>query len=226
HSAGVGTDGNGAAKKPAVAPALAAELEGVLPDRAGFKAAPELVDNAGDMVGVENLLPAVALHFLRIGAGVLEPAAVVPRDPADLVRHPDELGNVVGQRAEPLLTFARFGDLLGQLAGTLGHLDGQLTIAPRDAAHSRVVARSGQQYNERRAAAPEPPGAPPRRQNPDANARSLLIPQTPVVAPLDAEHILARRQRGIRDESVLTVRLDPLVLQAFQPVPIAVALGA
>ena len=53
-----------------------------------------------DVVGVVDLLPAPALHLLEGGAGVVEPALVVPEDPAGGVGHPGELGDVVGQGAE------------------------------------------------------------------------------------------------------------------------------
>src|SRR5580704_534317 len=57
------------------------------------------------MVGMKHFLPAGASHLRQRSAGVIKPSLVVPEDPAFLVGHPGQLGNIIRQGTEALFTF-------------------------------------------------------------------------------------------------------------------------
>src|SRR6185503_19329040 len=61
-------------------------------------------------IGVLQLRPAPLLRLVKGQSRVVEPTLIIPVNVADLVSHPGEGGNVVGQRAE-----ARFALTLSAL---------------------------------------------------------------------------------------------------------------
>src|SRR6185437_9153606 len=85
------SDGNSAGKEPAVLAVFASQRKGVLPDFAGLPGMLDALDHTVDVVGVLDLLPSPTLHFFQTCASVIEPALVVPEDPAGRVRHPCKL---------------------------------------------------------------------------------------------------------------------------------------
>src|ERR1700687_529645 len=101
------TDGNSSREEPAVVAIPTAEGERVFPDLAALETFADLGHNLLHMVWVMYLLPTPASHLHQGSAGVIKPSLVVPEDVALLIGHPRQLGNVVRQGAEALLTFAQ-----------------------------------------------------------------------------------------------------------------------
>src|SRR6185437_1790634 len=60
------------------------------------------------MVRVMDLHPPPALHFFECRTGIVKPTLVVPKDPATLISHPDELRHVIRQHAKALFALTQF----------------------------------------------------------------------------------------------------------------------
>ena len=93
----------------------------------------QLFDDAIDVIGVMQLVPAVTPHVLERCPRVVEPALVVPEDGAGLVGHPGKLRHVVGERAEARLALAlcaRGVNPLRRLDHDGEHADGVAPVVP------------------------------------------------------------------------------------------------
>lgn len=96
-------------------------------------------DDPVDMVGMVDLAPAPAHHFLGRRAGIFVPALVVPVDPAVLVGHPGELGQRIGHRAQVALGTLGIVDVSAD-ADALLHLARR--VADRGDAHLEPAPRA------------------------------------------------------------------------------------
>ena len=67
----------------------------------------DLTHHSVHVVRMDRGLPAPPRSLLQSGAGVIEPAVVVPEDVAGLIRHPRQLRNVIRHRAEAFFTFSQ-----------------------------------------------------------------------------------------------------------------------
>ena len=94
-------------QKPSVVAILAPERKRVLPWGAGFEALPNAFNDAIDMVGMVDFLPAPALHVFEGHSRVVEPTLVVPVNPALSVGRPGKLTDVVRKFAKARLAFAQ-----------------------------------------------------------------------------------------------------------------------
>src|ERR1051326_725104 len=100
-------DGQRTRKKPSVLSVAAPEREGVLPSFPSLLAMPfPQGNNPLHVLGLMDFGPTPPAHLLEACARVVIPAAVEPEDPPARVRHPRNLRDVVGERAEPLLAFS------------------------------------------------------------------------------------------------------------------------
>src|SRR5205807_1156024 len=102
---------NGAGEEPAILTIFAAHGKGIFPDFAGFEEAFEFLDDRLNVIGMKNPLPAPTLDLFEGGAGVVEPALVVPEGPTGAVGHPGKLGHVIGESLVVFLGSLDFGDI-------------------------------------------------------------------------------------------------------------------
>src|ERR1700744_6783081 len=70
-----------------------------------------------------------------------------------------------------------------------------LRLALLESADPKTMHRPEQDQNQRSTTSPEPCRTPPWRQDRDAQTCSFFVPDAPVVAALNLEHVLTRRQR-------------------------------
>src|SRR5687768_5988972 len=57
------------------------------------------------MIGVDDLFPGIAFHFVRSGAGIFEPATVIPKNISVRRSHPGEMGDVIAESTEAAFVF-------------------------------------------------------------------------------------------------------------------------
>src|SRR5262249_36312947 len=105
--AGLVANGQSAREEPAIAAVTAAQRECVLPGRTVLEALPDTPDDALDMIGMVNFLPAPSLHFLERRPRVVMPTFVLPVDPARRISGPCKLTDVVGEFLEASFAFAQ-----------------------------------------------------------------------------------------------------------------------
>src|SRR5581483_2391882 len=108
-----------AGKKPAVLPIVSTERKCILPRLAAFKVAQEFFLHPLEMVWMMDCLPTPALHLFQGGAGIVEPALIIPKNPTIRVRHPGQLRNIFSERPKAGFAFLQgflrpllFGDVV------------------------------------------------------------------------------------------------------------------
>src|SRR5262249_32659331 len=77
--------------------------EGVLPRLIAFETFSDVSNNALEVAGMVQFLPAKALHLFECGSRIVVPAFVVPVSLAVRVGRPGKLTDVVGKFAEACL---------------------------------------------------------------------------------------------------------------------------
>src|SRR5262249_34012811 len=111
-------------EEPAVLAVLPTQRERIVPRLPGLGGSLDPCDDTLQVIGMLDFRPVPALHLLEGQACVIEPALVVPRDVAERVTGPGELGDVVGDGPEAIFglaqrdfsarTFNRFPSPLGR----------------------------------------------------------------------------------------------------------------
>ncbi len=94
-------------EEPAERAVTTSQWERVLPRLVILEAFLDVPENAFEMIGMVQFLPAKALHLFERGPGIIVPPFVVPISPAFGIRRPGKLADVVGEFAESRFAFSQ-----------------------------------------------------------------------------------------------------------------------